>query len=188
MLRPQHLRRLSDRHFDVLIVGGGATGAACARDAALRGLSVALCEHGDFACATSSSSSKLLHGGLRYLQHMQFPLVFEGLRERRVLMQAAPHLCRPTEFVFPAYRKGSHSNPSAPSVFKLWAGVNLYHLLALGRPPSKHRHLGKIEEANKHWAAQLSKYRELLNNAMDADVEQVNIYHLGNNKPFEPPS
>ena len=75
-----------------------------ARDAALRGLSVALVDAGDFAGQTSSHSSKLIHGGLRYLQYGDLPLVFEGLRERRRLMATAPHLCRPIEFVFPGYR------------------------------------------------------------------------------------
>ena len=116
-------------------MGGGATGAACARDAALRGLSVALVEHGDFASATSSASSKLLHGGLRYLQYLDFALVFEGLAERHRLMAAAPHLCRATEFVFPVYEN------ERPSRLELAVGVNLYHALALGRPPSGHRGL-----------------------------------------------
>ena len=101
------------RRFDVLVVGGGATGAAIARDAALRGLRVALVDRGDFAGETSSHSSKLIHGGIRYLEHGHLPLVFEALRERRRLMATAPHLCRPVEFLFPAYRRQD------PSLLKL---------------------------------------------------------------------
>src|SRR3954465_10917259 len=101
--RAATLDRFASHAFDLLIVGGGATGAATARDAALRGLDVALCEAGDFAGETSSQSSKLIHGGLRYLQYGDLHLVFEGLTERRRLMQTEPHLCRPIEFVFPGY-------------------------------------------------------------------------------------
>lgn len=135
MATPSRLTPLQGRRFDVVVVGGGATGAACARDAALRGLSVALVEHGDFASSTSSASSKLLHGGLRYLQYLDFALVFEGLAERSRLMATAPHLCRATEFVFPVYEG------ERPSRLELAIGVNLYHALALGRPPSAHRSL-----------------------------------------------
>src|SRR6476469_11059143 len=102
--RSAALERFAARPFDLLIVGGGASGAAAARDAALRGLDVGLCDAGDFAGETSSQSSKLIHGGLRYLQYGDLHLVFEGLTERRNLMRTAPHLCRPVEFLFPAYR------------------------------------------------------------------------------------
>jgi glycerol-3-phosphate dehydrogenase len=129
------LGRLADESFDALIVGGGATGAAIARDAALRGLSVALCEHGDFAGQTSSHSSKLIHGGLRYLQYGDLALVREGLTERRRLLDTAPHLCRPVEFVFPAYRH------HRPSLLVLTLGVSLYDALALWRPPVSSRRL-----------------------------------------------
>jgi glycerol-3-phosphate dehydrogenase len=131
--RAAALGRLADETFDALIVGGGATGAAIARDAALRGLGVALCEHGDFAGQTSSHSSKLIHGGLRYLQYGDLPLVFEGLRERRRLLDTAPHLCRPVEFLFPAYRA------EQPSLGMVSLGVALYDALALWRPPVSSR-------------------------------------------------
>ncbi len=116
--------------FDVLVVGAGATGAAIARDAALRGLRVALCDRGDFAGQTSSQSSRLIHGGLRYIQYGDLELVFEGLAERRRLMSVAPHLCRPVEFVFPAYR---HSRPSLAT---LGLGIGIYKALALWRAPA----------------------------------------------------
>ena len=84
---------------DLLVVGGGINGAGIARDAAGRGLTVALCERGDFASGTSSRSSKLVHGGLRYLEHGEFRLVREALGEREVLLSIAPHLVRPMRFV-----------------------------------------------------------------------------------------
>ena len=133
--RAETLARLGDRHFDLLIVGGGASGAAAARDAALRGLQVALVDAGDFAGATSSGSSKLIHGGLRYLQYGNLKLVFEGLTERRNLMRIAPHLCRPIEFLFPGYMG------ERPSLATLGVGIALYNALALWRPPAARRHL-----------------------------------------------
>src|SRR5215218_6624614 len=93
-----------ERHeepYDLLIVGGGINGAGIARDAAGRGLSVLLCEQDDLAAATSSASSKLIHGGLRYLEQYEFRLVRESLAEREVLLHSAPHLIRPMRFVLP---------------------------------------------------------------------------------------
>ena len=92
---------MTDEIYDLLIIGGGINGASIARDAAGRGLSVLLCEMGDLAGATSSASSKLIHGGLRYLEQYAFRLVAESLRERRVLLHNAPHIIRPLEFVMP---------------------------------------------------------------------------------------
>ena len=89
--------------FDLLIIGGGINGAGIACDAAGRGLKVALCEQGDLGAATSSASSKLIHGGLRYLEHYEFRLVRESLRERDVLLAKAPHLVGRREFVLPHY-------------------------------------------------------------------------------------
>jgi glycerol-3-phosphate dehydrogenase len=129
------LQRLANEEVDVLVVGGGATGAGIARDAALRGLTVALCEAGDFAGQTSSRSSQLIHGGLRYLQYGDLHLVFEGLAERRRLMSTAPHLCRPVEFLFPAYRG------ERPGLRTLGTGIALYNALALWRPPAQRRRL-----------------------------------------------
>ncbi|HEX2659055.1 MAG TPA: FAD-dependent oxidoreductase, partial [Polyangia bacterium] len=137
--RDAELARLADESFDLLVVGGGATGAGIARDAALRGLRVALCERADFASETSSHSSKLIHGGLRYLQYGDLRLVFEALRERRILMRTAPHLCRPVEFLFPSYRG------SPPSLLSLGAGIALYNALALWRAPVAGRRLSVDE-------------------------------------------
>ena len=92
-------------HFDILIIGGGINGAGIAREAAARGYSVCLCDKGDFAGGTSSASTKLIHGGLRYLEHYEFRLVREALQEREVLWKMAPHIIRPMRFVLP-YHKG----------------------------------------------------------------------------------
>ncbi len=99
--RPLALRRLADDDFDVLVVGGGITGAGVALDAAARGLRTALVERGDFASGTSSKSSKLVHGGLRYLQQGDIRLVYEALRERQRLRHNAPHLVKLLPFLIP---------------------------------------------------------------------------------------
>jgi glycerol-3-phosphate dehydrogenase len=121
------LSRLSDEQFDLLIIGGGATGCFAARDAASRGFKVALIERGDFASATSAHNSKLVHGGLRYLQNAEFALVRESLRERRTLQAIAPHLVRPLSFLLPIYGKGIGER------LKLATGLTLYDLLAYDR-------------------------------------------------------
>src|SRR3954470_21692145 len=99
--RGAHLRRLADETFDVLVVGGGITGVGVALDAATRGLRTALVERDDFASGTSSKSSKLIHGGLRYLQQGEVALVYEALAERERLRRNAPHLVRVLPFLIP---------------------------------------------------------------------------------------
>src|SRR5690348_17678983 len=89
--------------FDILVIGGGITGAGIALDAASRGLKVALVEKRDFAAGTSSRSTKLIHGGLRYLEHFDFKLVREALRERAILLKLSPHLVEPLPFLIPIY-------------------------------------------------------------------------------------
>ncbi len=111
---------------DILVVGGGIHGAAIARDAAGRGLKVLLAERGDYACATSSASSKLIHGGLRYLEHMEFKLVRESLTERAGLLRTAPHLVSPLKFLLPIF------NWQTRSAWFVHAGLALYDLLSLG--------------------------------------------------------
>src|SRR5258707_12702736 len=98
------LSTLSSQSFDVLVIGGGIFGAGVARDAALRGLRVGLIEKSDFASGTSSRSSKLIHGGFRYLQQHNFRLVFEACRERRILQRFAPHHVRPVPLLFTIYK------------------------------------------------------------------------------------
>jgi glycerol-3-phosphate dehydrogenase len=115
---------LTDGPFDLLILGGGITGAGVALDAVLRGLRVALIDKGDFASGTSSVSSKLVHGGLRYLEHGDFRLVYEALHERGRLLRNAPHLVTPLRFVLPFY-EGARVPP-----WKFRLGLVLYDLLA----------------------------------------------------------
>jgi glycerol-3-phosphate dehydrogenase len=133
--RNRAVARLGAERFDVLIIGGGITGAGIARDAALRGLSVALVERDDFASGTSSRSSRLVHGGVRYLEHGYLSLVFEASRERRILLKTAPHLVRPLQFTWPVYR-----GARVPR-WKLRAGLGLYDLLATFRNVGNHRGL-----------------------------------------------
>ncbi|HET8881578.1 MAG TPA: glycerol-3-phosphate dehydrogenase/oxidase [Solimonas sp.] len=126
---------LAAREFDLLVVGGGIYGAWTAYDAARRGLSVALIEKSDWGSGTSSASSKLIHGGLRYLENYEFGLVRNALRERRTLYRIAPHLVRPLNFILPMW-KGPRASP-----FLVSAGLVVYDLLALGsRPVQPHRH------------------------------------------------
>src|SRR5436853_918184 len=127
--RAANLERLQRETFDVVVIGGGATGAGVALDAASRGLAVALIEKLDFASGTSSRSSKLIHGGLRYLEHFEFALVREGLQERARLRRNAPHLGQPLPFLVPVYTTGERS-PLGKSVLKLRAGLALYDRLA----------------------------------------------------------
>jgi glycerol-3-phosphate dehydrogenase len=134
--RTESLRELSDRVFDVLVIGGGITGAGIARDAALRGLSVALIDKSDFASGTSSRSSRLIHGGVRYIEHGHLRLVFEASAERRRLLKIASHLVRPLPFTWPVY--DGHRLP----VWKLAAGLTMYDALALFRNVERHRRLG----------------------------------------------
>src|SRR6476659_2260837 len=105
--RATMLRRLADERFDILVIGGGITGVGVALDAATRGLRVALVERDDFASGTSSKSSKLVHGGLRYLQQGEVRLVYEALHERQRLRRNAPHLVRVLPFVIPVLSKDS---------------------------------------------------------------------------------
>lgn len=133
--RGERLTRLASHRFDLLVIGGGITGCGIARDAALRGLSVALVEKNDFAGGTSSRSSRLIHGGVRYLEHGQLHLVFESSAERRRLLRLAPHLVQPLEFTWPVYA-GSRIRR-----WKLGAGLMLYDALSLFRNVGRHRRL-----------------------------------------------
>ena len=127
--------------LDVLVIGGGITGAGVVRDAARRGLSVGLVEMNDLASGTSSRSSKLIHGGLRYLEHYEFSLVFEAVSERRILMDLAPHLVNPLGFLFPVYA-GARRN-----LWMIQAGMWIYDGLSLFRSPKRHRKLKPSEVA-----------------------------------------
>jgi len=137
--RTQDLARMRDEVFDIVVIGGGVTGAGVALDAATRGLSVALVEQRDFAAGTSSRSSKLFHGGLRYLEQLELGLVTEALHERNLMLnRLCPHLARPVTFLYPL-------------THRVWerayvgAGIALYDALAAfgSNPLPRHRHLSK---------------------------------------------
>ena len=140
--RTVHIQRLQTERFDLVIVGGGINGAGIARDACLRGMKVALIEAHDFAFGSSSRSSKLIHGGIRYLENLEFHLVFEALSERQKLLNIAPHLVHPLKFLIPVYQ-GSRVSP-----WKMSLGMWLYDALSLFDGPEGHDRLqpGEIAE------------------------------------------
>ena len=141
--RDQALRALADERFDLAVVGGGITGAGVALDAASRGYSVALLERADFASGTSSRSSKLIHGGLRYLQNFDLGLVREALLERALMVNLAPHLVRPLAFLVPFFEGRSDRLTGV--------GLNLYDVMAserLRRP----RRRGREPRAEEDWS------------------------------------
>jgi glycerol-3-phosphate dehydrogenase len=121
------MTELSEEQFDLLVIGGGITGCGVARDAAMRGLKVALVERDDLASGTSGRSSRLIHGGIRYLEHGQLHLVYESIRERQTLLRIAPHLVKPLAFTWPVYRGARVGK------VRLSAGLLAYFVLAGGR-------------------------------------------------------
>jgi len=135
--RTAALTELADTAVDILVIGGGITGAGIARDAAMRGFRTALVERGDFATGTSGRSSRLIHGGLRYLEQYAFHLVHESVRERRTLLRIAPHLVWPRSFLFPLFAGGRVPR------WQLAAGMWLYDALATFRNVERHRWLSK---------------------------------------------
>lgn len=141
--RIDNIQKLKNEHFDILIIGGGITGAGVARDAALRGLKVGLIEANDFAYGTSSRSSKLIHGGIRYLENFDFKLVFEALSERSKLFEMAPHLVHPLRFMIPLFKD------SRVGMFKMGMGMFLYDLLALFQTPEMHERLNSINTIDR---------------------------------------
>ncbi|MEV6278984.1 glycerol-3-phosphate dehydrogenase/oxidase [Nocardia sp. NPDC051832] len=136
--RQHALDTMAGTELDVLVIGAGVVGAGAALDAVTRGLTVGLVEARDYASGTSSRSSKLVHGGLRYLKQLNFRLVFEALRERKLILETlAPHLAKPVEFIYPLEK---------PVIDRAWVGtgVGVYDVLGAGRGvPSHFRHLGK---------------------------------------------
>ena len=131
--------QLKRNQFDILVIGGGINGAAISRDAALRGARVALIEKDDFASGASGKTTKLIHGGIRYLEQFNFKLVWESLRERAILLRQAPHLVKPLEFIIPVYKDDPRS------LLKIKAGVFIYDALAAGNNISPHRAFKKEE-------------------------------------------
>jgi glycerol-3-phosphate dehydrogenase len=173
------LQELCNRDYDLLIVGGGINGAGAAREAAGRGLSVLLVDQADYGFGASSRSTKLLHGGLRYLEHRDFGLVAESLKERRILTEIlAPHLTRPWPFLVPVY-----AGDQRPA-WLIRAGLWIYDLLALRGHSLIHWHrwLGRgqalakapllgaegLRGAAEYWDCQMDDARLVLENLQDA--------------------
>jgi len=131
--RRENLDRMKTMDFDIVVIGGGVTGAGIARDAAMRGLKVALLEKDDFGSGTSGKSSRLIHAGLRYLRYRKLRLVYELSTERSILGKIAPHTVQPLAFVIPVYEKGPDS------MLKIRFGLLLYDILARFRNFRRHR-------------------------------------------------
>jgi len=125
--------------FDVIIIGAGINGAGIARDAAMRGLKVLLLDKADIASGTSSASTRLIHGGLRYLEHFEFGLVRESLRERETLLRIAPHLVKPLPITIPIYKQ------SKRGALTVRAGMIAYDLLSVGKSLPRHRMFSRAE-------------------------------------------
>lgn len=141
--RSEALGRLASEHFDVLVVGGGITGAGVALDAASRGLRTALVERGDFAAGTSSKSSKLVHGGIRYLAQREIRLVYESLRERQRLLQNAPHLVTPLTFLIPLFGRDGVVQKNVARAYSV--ALSLYDVTGGWRIGKHHHRIGKDE-------------------------------------------
>lgn len=174
--RDQAIERLTTEAFDVIVVGGGVTGAGVARDAALRGLRTALVEAADWAEGTSSRTTKFAHGGLRYLESLDVALVRQALAERAVLLSIAPHLTRATPFLLPSWR--GRGRPA----WKLRAGLTLYDALAGPTRLGRHRALDRagarareprlraqgLQGAAVYWDARVRDARLVVETVADA--------------------
>ncbi len=174
--REENIDRLQREHFDILIIGGGITGAGIARDAAMRGFKTALIEKTDFAAGTSSKSSKLVHGGFRYLRSGHIGLVRQSLWERKLLMQLAPHLVIPHSSLIPVYR----DSPYTPLQIRL--GLTIYDLLSITRSIGSHKMLSRdellqlqpdlrktnLQAAGEYYDCTADDYRLLITNIQSA--------------------
>jgi glycerol-3-phosphate dehydrogenase len=157
--------RVADKfRFDVIVIGAGINGAGIARDAAMRGLEVLLIEKGDLGAGTTSASTRLIHGGLRYLEHFEFGLVRESLREREILLHIAPHLVKPLPIAIPIYKQGKRGR------LTIRAGMILYDLLSWGKSLPSHRMLSRAQTLEQ-WPGLNSE--DLVGSALycDAQVE-----------------
>jgi glycerol-3-phosphate dehydrogenase len=146
--RARAIEEIAGGHFEVVVIGGGITGAGVALDAASRGYSVALLERGDYAVGTSSRSSKMVHGGLRYLQNFDLGLVREALLERQLMVRLAPHLVYPTPFLVPALGEERRDR-------KLGLGLNMYDVMATtraGRSRRERRAAREREPDDYYWS------------------------------------
>jgi len=148
LTRARAIEEIAGSHFEVVVIGGGITGAGVALDAASRGYSVALLERGDYAAGTSSRSSKMVHGGLRYLQNFDLGLVREALLERALMVRLAPHLVYPTPFLVASLGEERRDR-------KLGLGLNMYDVMATtraGRSRRERRAAAREEEEDTYWA------------------------------------
>jgi glycerol-3-phosphate dehydrogenase len=145
LTREQALEAVTAERFDVVVVGGGVTGAGAALDAASRGYTVAIVERADWATGTSRRSSKMVHGGLRYLQNFDLGLVREALLERQLMVQLAPHLVYPTPFLVPTLGEERRSR-------SLGIGLNMYDVMATTRVGQSRRERSARQEAGDYWA------------------------------------
>jgi glycerol-3-phosphate dehydrogenase len=145
--RAAALEEIAGKPFEVVVIGGGITGAGVALDAASRGYSVALLERGDYAVGTSSRSSKMVHGGLRYLQNLDLGLVREALLERQLMVQLAPHLVYPTPFLVPSFAEERRDR-------RLGIGLNMYDVMATTRVGRGRREMrsSKEEDQDFYWS------------------------------------
>src|SRR5262247_4423095 len=133
----------ADAEYEIIVIGAGINGAAIAREAAVAGFKVLIVERGDIGCGTSSASSRLIHGGLRYLEHADFGLVYESLRERERLLANAPHLVEPLELCIPIYRGARRGK------WQIAIGLALYDLLSAGKSLPSRRLFGRDELLEK---------------------------------------
>ena len=147
--------------YDLIIIGGGINGAAVARDAALRGVKTIVVDKEDFGAGTTSWSTRLVHGGLRYLEYFEFHLVRESLKEREVLLKAAPHLVNPIQMTIPIYGSGSRS------YWEIWAGMFLYDVLSFDKTLLNHRMLSA------------KKMRQLFRSVNPEDLKGAAQYYDG---------
>jgi glycerol-3-phosphate dehydrogenase len=147
LTRAAAIEEIAGKRFEVVVIGGGITGAGVALDAASRGYSVALLERGDYAIGTSSRSSKMVHGGLRYLQNLDLGLVREALLERQLMVQLAPHLVYPTPFLVPAFAEERRDR-------RLGIGLNMYDVMATTRVGRSRREMrsAKDEDEDFYWS------------------------------------
>jgi glycerol-3-phosphate dehydrogenase len=152
--RANAIEAIAGRHFEVVVIGGGITGAGVALDAASRGYSVALLERGDYAEGTSSRSSKMVHGGLRYLQNLDLGLVREALLERQLMVQLAPHLVYPTPFLVPSF-------PDERRQRGLGIGLNMYDVMATTRVGRSRREMRASREADEDYYWSPDRHRTI---------------------------
>ncbi|MFL5897450.1 MAG: FAD-dependent oxidoreductase [Solirubrobacterales bacterium] len=147
LTRARAIEEIAGKHFEVVVIGGGITGAGVALDAASRGYSVALLERGDYAAGTSSRSSKMVHGGLRYLQNFDLGLVREALVERALMVRLAPHLVYPTPFLVAALGEERRDR-------KLGLGLNMYDVMATTRSgrSRRERRAAREEAEDSYWS------------------------------------